>query len=157
MHIEEILSRLHIEDMILYSFNINFEDHTIELVLDEPDEEISVVFQGVKTFFTNEPHTYVFPRDKIIVFRWEKLPNGDYKAQLFLDIQYSTSCLVISIVFVSIEIPNIMAAGGPTAENVRVSHLRVVYPRTIAKIFEGKDMSQKTINLGILTKGVHHN
>lgn len=53
--------------------------------------------------------------------------------------------------------PNIMVPGGGNPANIRVTHLRIVYPRTIAKIFEGKDLSKGTLNLGRLTNEAHHN
>lgn len=111
------LESLDIDDRILLRLQILFEEHTIILNIEDENNENTLyclTFGSVHAFFTNTPTLLAFPQARIVALQWQQLPDNRFRAELFLDIRFSATVLIFTIVFESLHIQPVDTLHSPT-------------------------------------------
>lgn len=101
------LETLDIDDRVLLRLQVLFEEHAVLVDLEDDDDENRITrlhFEQVHAFFTNTPAVQVFPQTHIVTFQWRQLQANRFQADFFLDIRFSRSVLILTVVFESLHI-----------------------------------------------------
>lgn len=100
MSTHSLLEALDIDDFTLLRIQIRFEEQSISFDIEDHDEvTFTLTFENVRGFFTNTPPITAFPQSRIVSFQWQQITDGLFRAELFLDIQFSSSVLIVTVIF----------------------------------------------------------